>query len=398
MAQGDMNIANQGFPAFRADLNDQLEALVTNSSGATAPATTFPHQWWLDTSTTPSTLRQRNAANDAWIVVGLLNQSTNTFNLPVAQGGTGAADAGGALTNLGALAATNPSYTGTLTGGTGVINIGSGQVYKDASGNVVVGGSTPYLTSAGRGNISIEGSSSAVLNFGIGGNLAFYIFHDNTNVNLQNQKNGAMLFATNATERMRIDSSGSLLIGATSTVLSERLNVTRGGSSLRVIHVENTRNVSGDEVYRSKLGSNCDNTSSYHFIATTGTNDRLYMYGNGNIQNANGSYGTLSDIKLKENIVDATPKLDKLMQVRVVNYNLKTDPELKQIGVVAQELEQVFPGLVDEHADKDAEGNELGTTTKSVKMSVFVPMLIKAMQEQQAIIEQLKARLDAANL
>jgi hypothetical protein len=91
MAQGDMNIANQGFPAFRADLNDQLEALVTNSSGATAPATTFPHQWWLDTSTTPSTLRQRNAADDAWIVVGLLNQSTNTFNVPVAQGGTGLA-------------------------------------------------------------------------------------------------------------------------------------------------------------------------------------------------------------------------------------------------------------------------------------------------------------------
>jgi hypothetical protein len=90
MAQGDMNIANQGFPAFRADLNDQLEALVTNSSGATAPATTFPHQWWLDTSTTPSTLRQRNAANDAWIVVGLFDQASNTFNVPVAQGGTGA--------------------------------------------------------------------------------------------------------------------------------------------------------------------------------------------------------------------------------------------------------------------------------------------------------------------
>jgi len=65
--------------------------LVTNSSGATAPSTTFPHQWWLDTSTTPSTLRQRNADNDAWIVIGLLNQATSTFNLPVAQGGTGAA-------------------------------------------------------------------------------------------------------------------------------------------------------------------------------------------------------------------------------------------------------------------------------------------------------------------
>ena len=86
MAQGDINIANQGFPAFRADLNNQLEALVTNSSGATAPTTPFPHQWWLDTSTTPNTLKQRNAANDAWISVALFDQSNNTFNLLVGAG------------------------------------------------------------------------------------------------------------------------------------------------------------------------------------------------------------------------------------------------------------------------------------------------------------------------
>jgi len=53
---------------------------------------------------------------------------------------------------------------------------------------------------------------------------------------------------------------------------------------------------------------------------------------------------------------------------------------------------------VDQAVDRDAEGNDLGTTTKSVKYSVFVPMLIKAVQEQQAIIAQLKSRLDAANL
>jgi len=130
MAQGDMNIANQGFPAFRADLNDQLEALVTNSSGATAPATTFPHQWWLDTSTTPSTLRQRNAANDAWIVVGLLNQSTNTFNVPVAQGGTG----------LATLTANNV----LLGNGTSAVQ----NVAPGASGNVLTSNGTTWESAA----------------------------------------------------------------------------------------------------------------------------------------------------------------------------------------------------------------------------------------------------------
>ena len=83
------------------------------------------------------------------------------------------------------------------------------------------------------------------------------------------------------------------------------------------------------------------------------------------------------------------------MKVQVRSYNLKSDPRLKQIGVIAQELEQVFPAMVEETNDNDAEGNDLGTTTKSVKYSVFVTMLIKAMQEQQAIITALETRLSA---
>jgi len=93
MAQSDMNIANQGFPAFRSDLNSALAALVSNSSGATEPSTTFAHQFWVDTAVDPSVLKQRNADNDAWVTIGSINQTTDTFNLAIAQGGTGSATA-----------------------------------------------------------------------------------------------------------------------------------------------------------------------------------------------------------------------------------------------------------------------------------------------------------------
>jgi len=171
----------------------------------------------------------------------------------------------------------------------------------------------------------------------------------------------------------------------------------------------NNNNVSGMNALTVRLGSNCNNTSSYGYVLETGGSNKCFIYGNGNIVNTNNSYGPISDIKLKENIVDTTPKLNDLMKIRIVNYNLKASlgyNSNKQIGVIAQELEQIFPGLVDETEDfkevkiTDEEGNintekqYLGTTTKSVKMSVFVPMLIKAMQEQQAQIEELKALIN----
>jgi len=67
MSQHDFNIANQLFPATRADLNDSLVALASNSSGATAPATTYANQWWYETDT--NILKIRNEANTGWVDV-----------------------------------------------------------------------------------------------------------------------------------------------------------------------------------------------------------------------------------------------------------------------------------------------------------------------------------------
>ena len=78
MAQHDYSIANQTASNARADINNALSAIVSNNSGASAPSTTFANQWWYDT--TSNKLKFRNEANTAWIEVGELNQTANTFN------------------------------------------------------------------------------------------------------------------------------------------------------------------------------------------------------------------------------------------------------------------------------------------------------------------------------
>ena len=71
MATHDYVIANGTGAAVRSDLNDALAAIVSNNSSATAPATTYAYMWWPDTTT--GLLKQRNAANSAWITIGTLS-------------------------------------------------------------------------------------------------------------------------------------------------------------------------------------------------------------------------------------------------------------------------------------------------------------------------------------
>ena len=106
----------------------------------------------------------------------------------------------------------------------------------------------------------------------------------------------------------------------------------------------------------------------------------------GNITNYSGFYGAISDSRLKENIVNCSPKLEDLLKVRVVNYNLKGHDTTKYIGVVAEELEELFPELV-------LETNSV-ERFKSVNYSNLTILLIKAFQEQQVLINNLNASLE----
>jgi len=133
---------------------------------------------------------------------------------------------------------------------------------------------------------------------------------------------------------------------------------------------------------------------------------RARIKGNGDLENVNGVYGTISDIRIKENIADSASFLDDLMKIRIINYNLISDEKkIKLLGSIAQEVEEVFPRLVYETQEYkqekkvefiDGEPNiktidvPVGNPIKAIKYSIFVPMLIKAVQELNEKITRLE--------
>jgi len=188
-----------------------------------------------------------------------------------------------------------------------------------------------------------------------------------------NDMPGRLVFSTTAdgasspTERMRITSAGSL-------GLFSNANGVHSYSSLGA----NTND-------RTFIGAH---SSSGVFSGTIS----FTVFTNGNVVNTNNSYGSISDIKLKENIVGANSQWDDLKALQVRNYNFKEGQTHTQIGLIAQEVELVSPGLVSESPDRDEEGNDLGTTTKSVNYSVLYMKAVKALQEAMERIETLEAQ------
>ena len=141
-------------------------------------------------------------------------------------------------------------------------------------------------------------------------------------------------------------------------------------------------------------------TNYFIYCQKDDTNLKMRVLQNGNLQNANNSYGSTSDVKLKENIVDANSQWDDIKSLRVRNFNFKDDPDkLKMLGVVAQEAEAVSAGLVEidndiEIDETTGEGKIVGTT-KFVKYSILYMKAVKCLQEAQARIETLEAKVTA---
>ena len=160
MAQANQNIQNLTFPAVRAQINDNLAALFTTSSGPSAPSQTKPHQLWVDTSTDPPVLKVRDGVTEEFHPVGILDPGgfKPSGVTPIANGGTGQ------NTVAAAIAALLPSQTGNadkalLTNGTsllwGAITSSSFTKYTFAAGTGTGSTRTHLWTKPSTGSIAV---------------------------------------------------------------------------------------------------------------------------------------------------------------------------------------------------------------------------------------------------
>ena len=322
--------------------------------------------------------------------------------------------------------ATDLNYTGTLTGGTGVVNLGSGQFYKDASGNVGIGTSSP----GSKLDIN-RGSAGLIANFTDGVNTNFQIGTSSLVATIgPSAGSTAMAFKTGDTERARIDSSGNVGIGTSSPLTKLHLldsaavfiqmtdsgdgasRIGQNGTALTFgvdaangtterARIDSSGNLlvgtaSASYGARSVIQNNGTTTQpSISCINSTGsgtmrqidffTGSNTSRIGSIESTTSTTAYNTSSDYRLKENIAPMTGALAAVTALNPVTYTWKVDGFAGQ-GFIAHELAEVCPDAVSGEKDAvDAEGNP---QYQGIDTSFLVATLAAAIQELKAVVDE----------
>ena len=119
---------------------------------------------------------------------------------------------------------------------------------------------------------------------------------------------------------------------------------------------------------------------------------RFYVGWDGTVHATATSIVATSDERLKENIVDLETGLEQILALKPRRFDWKNGDATKVAGFIAQEVEPILPDLVVNQKHEELED------LKGLKMGDILPTLVKALQEQQVIIESLTARLTAGGL
>ena len=280
---------------------------------------------------------------------------------------------------------------------TDTLNVGNGGLVKDASGNVGIGTASPlvplHVVSTGT-STSAFGNVVSTFRSGATGRDASIQFSDGTNTGNIGQLSGNLVLGNGGNERMRIDTSGNLLVGTTSAIASERFNVTGSvatGFVSRIIN-QNATNPQGMLLYYS--GASPNNSSAPFLYCLDSTTLRAELRSNGGLANFSANNVNLSDERTKTDIQNAGGYLAKICAIPVRTFKYKDQADdLLNLGVIAQEVEAIAPELVD--VSGFGETPEDGVPLKAIYQTDLQYALMKCIQEQQALIQTLTDRITA---
>ena len=194
---------------------------------------------------------------------------------------------------------------------------------------------------------------------------------------------------------LTLTSGGDIVLNATANVGIGNTNpgypltVDNGDGGWTVIITQSTSGSSPGGIKLDWSASNPDNTATEAINFQDSDEVKFIVYGNGNVVNRNNSYGSASDVALKQDITDARDYTNDFKNVRFRKFRMRNAVASNSnapylLGVIAQEVDDVFPALVED-------GSMDGTTAKVFKYSVLNVIAMKVLQSLIARVEALEA-------
>jgi hypothetical protein len=244
----------------------------------------------------------------------------------------------------------------------------------DSNGNVGIGTTSPAE------KLTVTTSGSNVYTKTTDGTVNLYVGITNSSATAINGtiSNHPYGFFTNNTERMRISSGGDLTLGTTDTSVTS-------GTGIKFLPSNNASVATMGLVGNSSSAGQ----GSYHLYSTSLSQYQFYVLYNGTIAARSGSITVLSDQSEKTNVRDLETGLNEVLALKPRRFDWIKDQGTNIVGFIAQEVQTILPDLIEPYKISDEE------TKLGLKMGDMLPTLVNAIQEQQTIINDLKARITA---